>query len=89
MKPVIVCVIHSIICAGNDSMPVQHLCVALQVLSSVIFLFSFDRYYFICYRDKIVISDIDGTITRSDVRGMFLPYIGVATWAQVVPGTKY
>ena len=26
--------------------------------------------------DKIVISDIDGTITKSDVRGMILPLIG-------------
>jgi len=32
--------------------------------------------------DKIVISDIDGTITRSDVRGMLLPYIGASDWAQ-------
>ena len=27
--------------------------------------------------EKVVISDIDGTITRSDVRGMILPKIGV------------
>eukprot|EP00092_Neocalanus_flemingeri_P027613 GFUD01029962.1.p1 GENE.GFUD01029962.1~~GFUD01029962.1.p1 ORF type:complete len:431 (+),score=114.30 GFUD01029962.1:760-2052(+) len=33
-------------------------------------------------RDKIIISDIDGTITKSDVRGMILPLIGVADWAQ-------
>ena len=26
--------------------------------------------------EKVVISDIDGTITRSDVRGMILPKIG-------------
>eukprot|EP00090_Calanus_glacialis_P007966 TRINITY_DN16344_c0_g1_i1.p1 TRINITY_DN16344_c0_g1~~TRINITY_DN16344_c0_g1_i1.p1 ORF type:complete len:435 (-),score=130.39 TRINITY_DN16344_c0_g1_i1:51-1355(-) len=32
--------------------------------------------------DKIIISDIDGTITKSDVRGMILPLIGVADWAQ-------
>ena len=32
--------------------------------------------------DKIVISDIDGTITRSDVRGMLLPLIGFGDWAQ-------
>jgi len=32
--------------------------------------------------DKIIISDIDGTITRSDVRGMLLPLIGIADWAQ-------
>jgi len=33
-------------------------------------------------KDKIIISDIDGTITKSDVRGMILPLIGVADWAQ-------
>jgi len=33
-------------------------------------------------KDKIVISDIDGTITRSDVRGMILPLIGAGSWAQ-------
>ena len=27
--------------------------------------------------EKVVISDIDGTITRSDVRGMILPKIGM------------
>ena len=27
--------------------------------------------------DRIVISDIDGTITKSDVRGMILPLIGI------------
>ena len=32
--------------------------------------------------DQIVISDIDGTITKSDVRGMVLPLIGLADWAQ-------
>jgi len=32
--------------------------------------------------DRIVISDIDGTITRSDVRGMLLPLIGASNWAQ-------
>jgi len=32
--------------------------------------------------DRIVISDIDGTITRSDVRGMLLPLIGASSWAQ-------
>jgi len=34
------------------------------------------------YKDKIVISDIDGTITKSDVRGMFLPMIAGFKWAQ-------
>ena len=33
------------------------------------------------YMDKIVISDIDGTITKSDVRGHVLPIIGM-DWAQ-------
>ncbi|XP_055345790.1 phosphatidate phosphatase LPIN2-like [Paramacrobiotus metropolitanus] len=33
------------------------------------------------YDDKIVISDIDGTITKSDVLGHILPIIG-STWAQ-------
>jgi len=32
--------------------------------------------------EKVVISDIDGTITRSDVRGMILPMIGINDWAQ-------
>lgn len=30
----------------------------------------------------IVISDIDGTITRSDIPGMFLPYVG-RDWSQI------
>ncbi len=30
----------------------------------------------------IVISDIDGTITRSDLPGMFLPYVG-RDWSQI------
>lgn len=33
------------------------------------------------YKDKIVISDIDGTITKSDVLGQILPVVGQA-WAQ-------
>ena len=33
-------------------------------------------------QDKIVVSDIDGTITKSDVRGMLLPLIGFGDWAQ-------
>lgn len=33
------------------------------------------------YHDKIVVSDIDGTITKSDVLGHILPIIG-KTWAQ-------
>jgi phosphatidate phosphatase LPIN len=39
-----------------------------HVLSSEIYLFDSD--------DKIVISDLDGTITRSDVLGHVLPYFG-------------
>lgn len=34
------------------------------------------------YDDKVVISDIDGTITKSDVLGHILPYIG-KDWAQM------
>lgn len=33
------------------------------------------------YDDKIVVSDIDGTITKSDVLGQLLPYVG-KDWAQ-------
>lgn len=33
------------------------------------------------YSDSIVISDIDGTITRSDVFGQILPYVG-KDWSQ-------
>merc|ERR1719222_1535752 len=33
-------------------------------------------------KDRVVISDIDGTITRSDMRGMLLPLIGASNWAQ-------
>jgi len=32
--------------------------------------------------DRVIISDIDGTITKSDVRGMILPLIGLHDWAQ-------
>ncbi|XP_059620146.1 phosphatidate phosphatase LPIN3 [Phlebotomus argentipes] len=34
------------------------------------------------YNDKVVISDIDGTITRSDVLGQILPMVG-KDWAQI------
>ena len=34
------------------------------------------------YDDNIIISDIDGTITKSDVLGHILPYIG-KDWAQI------
>lgn len=33
------------------------------------------------YNDKIVISDVDGTITRSDVLGHVLPRVG-KDWSQ-------
>ena len=33
------------------------------------------------YHDKVVISDIDGTITRSDVVGQVLPLVGM-DWTQ-------
>ncbi len=33
------------------------------------------------YNDKIVVSDIDGTITRSDVAGQVLPFLGM-DWTQ-------
>lgn len=39
-----------------------------QILTTDIYLWSWE--------DKIVISDLDGTITRSDVLGHFLPFIG-------------
>jgi phosphatidate phosphatase PAH1 len=39
-----------------------------QILTTDIYLWDWE--------DKIVISDLDGTITRSDVLGHFLPYIG-------------
>ena len=32
--------------------------------------------------ERVVVSDIDGTITRSDKRGMLLPWVGLADWAQ-------
>lgn len=39
------------------------------------------QIYYWRYDDKIVISDIDGTITKSDVLGHVLPYLG-RDWAQ-------
>ena len=41
----------------------------------------FCHVYFWNYTDKIVISDIDGTITKSDVLGHVLPIIG-RDWSQ-------
>jgi phosphatidate phosphatase LPIN len=40
------------------------------------------RIYLWKSTDKVVISDIDGTITRSDVLGQVLPYVG-KDWSQV------
>ena len=31
---------------------------------------------------KIVISDVDGTITRSDVMGQVMPLLGAGDWSQ-------
>eukprot|EP00118_Oscarella_pearsei_P011253 m.74148 g.74148 ORF g.74148 m.74148 type:complete len:722 (+) comp35877_c0_seq5:55-2220(+) len=42
---------------------------------------SLSTIYLWKYTDKVVISDIDGTITKSDVYGQILPFFG-ATWAQ-------
>jgi phosphatidate phosphatase LPIN len=39
-----------------------------QVLNADIYLWD--------YKDKIIISDVDGTITRSDVLGLIMPLIG-------------
>lgn len=39
------------------------------------------QIYYWRFDDKIVISDIDGTITKSDVLGQVLPYLG-RDWAQ-------
>ena len=35
------------------------------------------------WSDKIIISDIDGTITKSDVRGQLLPKLGMSDWSQI------
>lgn len=40
------------------------------------------------YDDRIVVSDIDGTITKSDVLGQLLPYVG-NDWAQSGVATLY
>lgn len=47
---------------------------------SIIYLWQYD--------DKIVVSDIDGTITKSDVLGQLLPYVG-KDWAQSGVATFY
>ena len=36
--------------------------------------------YLVSPATKIVITDIDGTVTRSDVRGMVLPALGLSDW---------
>lgn len=33
------------------------------------------------YNEKIVISDVDGTVTKSDVGGHVLPRLGISDWA--------
>ena len=32
--------------------------------------------------EKIIISDVDGTVTKSDVMGQILPPLGVTDWSQ-------
>ena len=39
------------------------------------------RIFLWSYNDKVVISDIDGTITKSDVLGQILPVMG-RDWSQ-------
>lgn len=41
------------------------------------------------YTDKIVVSDIDGTITRSDVAGHLLPLLGMDWTQNGVVGVSY
>jgi len=33
------------------------------------------------YKDKLVVSDIDGTVTKSDALGHFLPSVGISDWS--------
>jgi len=33
------------------------------------------------YTEKIVISDVDGTVTKSDIGGHVLPRLGISDWA--------
>lgn len=33
------------------------------------------------HTEKIVISDVDGTITKSDIGGHVLPRLGISDWA--------
>ena len=46
--------------------------------------------YLYNYSDKLVVSDIDGTITRSDALGMLLPAVGAGTgWTHTGVATLY
>ena len=56
------------------SFTVQSSFSGVAVITSRVFLWESDF--------QVVISDIDGTITKSDVRGMLLPLIGFGDWAQ-------
>ena len=37
--------------------------------------------YYWNYHEKIVISDVDGTVTKSDLLGHVLPRLGISDWA--------
>jgi phosphatidate phosphatase LPIN len=37
--------------------------------------------YFWDYTERIVISDVDGTVTKSDIGGHLLPRLGISDWA--------
>jgi phosphatidate phosphatase LPIN len=39
------------------------------------------RIYLWKWNSRIVVSDVDGTITRSDVLGQFMPLVGI-DWSQ-------
>ncbi|KFK31807.1 hypothetical protein AALP_AA6G161200 [Arabis alpina] len=56
-----------------------------QGMNSVTFTFSTNivdaRIYLWKWNARIVISDVDGTITRSDVLGQFMPLVGI-DWSQ-------
>ena len=42
-------------------------------IKSSLFLFNYD--------EKLVVSDIDGTVTKSDMMGHFLPRLGISDWS--------
>ncbi len=37
--------------------------------------------YYWDYTEKIVISDVDGTVTKSDIGGHLLPRLGISDWS--------